>query len=63
MAPLNGKRRPLGKGNGALKCLQLGSSGQLFTYSKTPRRATLTLQTVFNDDGHFLGLEAVNGCG
>lgn len=64
MSPkLKQKRRPLGKGDGALECLQLGGSGQVETYRKAPRRATLTLRTVFNDDGHFLGLEAANGCG
>jgi hypothetical protein len=61
-APPDGKRRPLGKGNGALKSLA-GGSERLPSYSKAPRPATLTLQTVFNDDGHFLGLEAVNECG
>ncbi len=55
------KRRPLGKGDGALECLQLGGSGQVKSYSKTRLRATLTLTPIINDDGHFCGLEAAHG--
>ena len=54
------KRRPLGR-DGALECLQLGGSGQVKSYRKTPSRATLLI-AIWNDDGHFCGLEVAHEC-
>ncbi len=57
--PPDEKRRPLGKGDGALDCLRLGGSGQTFIYPTPPRRATLRFVSIVNDDGHHCGLEVV----
>lgn len=55
------KRRPLGKGTGALECLQLGGSGQVDSYPKQPPSAMWRLRSIWNDDGHFQGWEVMHG--